>query len=54
VNYRDDEYRAEYEALLNQRHALAQRPAGHGPLTLAATVAFVVAAVLLLAWWVAS
>lgn len=50
ISDRDDAYRREYEALRNSRRALE---AGHGPLTLAATVVVVVAAVLLGAWWLA-
>lgn len=52
MNDRDHAYRREYEAVMNARRAL-DRPFGHGPLTLVATVAFVVAAVLLGAWWLA-
>lgn len=52
ISDRDDAYRREYEAVMNARRAL-DRPFGHGPITLAATVAAVVIAVCAVAWWIA-
>lgn len=50
MNYRDDDYRAEREALTSRRRALERRDAGHDALTFALTVVVVAAAVVVIAW----